>query len=443
MIGSHAKKKIGLITATAFAIGAMIGGGVFVLTGVALQQTGPSAIVSFLIAGCIVSLSALSFAIIASEAGAKESAYARVGEVMGSPVWGFLTSWCFYLGGVIGAAFVLNAFGAYMHEFVFQNLPAFGWSLIGAGMLTLVNLGPASEIGKIETFLVAGKLAILSLLVVVGIVHFHPSDLQMFAAHGTMQILSTSSFLFIAFLGFSVITSISGDIDQPKRTVPWAILLSMIVVTVMYMGIVIALLAAHIGNYSEASVGVAAQRLIGPIGGALIIFGALVATLSSANANILGASEIMVRLAHRKQVPTILGHLKHGHPYVSVLLGAVLYVVLILSGQTDSVIGLANTVVIVALVIVNIAAAKSLLKRRRHEAHNTSLRWLLPVFGIVGAALQFIFIPLPTVFTGLALIGVGIVAYGMRERYFLPRHHREIANAVDSFDSPLGRTLSN
>jgi len=67
------KKKIGLVTATAFAVGAMIGGGVFVLTGVALQQTGPSAILSFLFAGIIVLLSALSFAVIAARASSKES----------------------------------------------------------------------------------------------------------------------------------------------------------------------------------------------------------------------------------------------------------------------------------------------------------------------------------------------------------------------------------
>jgi APA family basic amino acid/polyamine antiporter len=437
----HPTKKIGLVTATAFAVGAMIGGGVFVLTGIALQQTGPSALVSFLIAAAIVLLSAFSFAVIANHATAKESGYAYIGEILGSPVWGFLTSWCFYLGGIIGAAFVLNAFGAYMNEFVTHTVPALDWALIGAAALTIVNLGPASEIGKIETFLVAGKLLILAVLVIFGIAHFHPSDLQPFTPHGISQVFTTSSFLFIAFLGFNVITSISGDIHKPQKTVPRAILLSMLVVTVVYMGIVIALVAAHITDYSEASVGVAAEQLIGPVGGGLVIFGALIATLSAANANILGSSEIIVRLAARKQVPTILGHLRNGHPYVSVQAGAVLYFILILTRQTDIVIGLANTTAIFALVIVNVAAVKLLSKKTHGKAMRLPLGWLLPGLGIVGAVVQFYFIPLSTTLIGLLLIGLGLAVYAVREYYFLPRQHREITAAIDTIEGPLGRTL--
>lgn len=418
----------------------MIGGGVFVLTGIALQQAGPSALISFLVAGAIVSLSALSFAVIASHASAKESGYASVGDVLGSPVWGFLTSWCFYLGGIIGAAFVLNAFGIYMHEFIASNVSVLWWALIGAFVLTLVNLGPASEIGKIETFLVTGKLVILAILVGYGVMHFHVGDLSPFAPGGLPQVFGTSSYLFIAFLGFNVITSIAGDIHKPQKTVPRAILLSMVVVTIVYVGIVVALLAAHMTNYSEASVGEVAQKLIGPIGGGLIIFGALVATLSAANANILGSSEIMLRLAGRKLVPTILGHLRGGHPYVSVLAGAILCVLLILSRQTTIVIGLANVTAIIALVIVNAAAIKLLLQKHR-MGFRLPFGWVLPVLGAVGAIAQIFFIPTSTTLLGVILVGVGLVIYAVRETYYLPRQHREITIAVDGVEGPLGRTL--
>ncbi|HSW77602.1 MAG TPA: APC family permease [Candidatus Chromulinivoraceae bacterium] len=434
------KKKIGLVTATAFAVGAMIGGGVFVLTGVAMQQTGPSAILSFLFAGIIVLLSALSFAVIAARTSSKESGYAGIGDIMGSPIWGFLTSWCFYLNGIICAAFVLNAFGDYMHQFVTPSVPTISWALIGAAVLTLVNLGPASAIGKIETFLVTGKLLVLVLLVIFGVAHFQTSDFNNFASHGVMQIFATSSFLFIAFLGFNVITSIAGDVDEPQKTVPRAILLSMLIVTIVYMGVVIALVAGHISDYSEASVGVAAQHLIGPVGGGLIVAGALVSTLSAANANILGSSEIMVRLAHRKQVPTRLGHLWHGHPYMSVIAGAGLYCLLIITRQTNMVIGLANTTAIVALLIVNAAAVRVLMKHHRSGLRLPG-KGLLPVLGGLGAAVQFVFIPLPTLIVGIGLIGIGSLVYTVRERYFLPKHHRQITQVVQDVDGPLARTL--
>jgi len=433
-------KKIRFLTATAFAVGAMIGGGVFVLTGTALKDAGPAALASFLMAGVVVLFSALSFAVIASEAPPKKSGYTYVGKVLGSHVWSFLTSWCFYLSGIIAAAFVLNAFGVYVNGFITHGIPAVVWALVGAGVLTLVNLGPASEIGKVETFLVSGKLFVLLLLVAFGLGHFHTADVHPFNPHGTPQIFATSAFLFIAFLGFNVITNISGDIEQPRKTVPRAIMLSMLVVTLVYLGVVIALLAAHISDYSEASVGVAAQHLIGPIGGGLVVAGALVSTLSSANANILGSSEVMVRLAANKDVPTILGHMRKGHPYVSVLAGAILYVVLILTRRTNVVVNLANVTAIVALVVVNLAAAKALASRT-HTGLRLPLGWLLPVLGAIGALTQFAFMPITSLLIGLALSLGGVLLYVLRKRFHWPEIHRDIVRTVDDAQSPLTRSL--
>lgn len=433
-------KKISLITAIAFAVGAMIGGGVFVLSGVALKQTGPSAIVSFLIAGIMVLLSALSFGVIASASDGKYSGYSYVGKALGSPVWSFLTSWCFYLGGIIGAAFVLSAFGTYMNQFVDHGLSLVIWALVGALILTLVNLGPASEIGKIERLLVGLKLLILILLVGFGLGHFSSSDFHPFTPHGSSQILVTSAFLFIAFLGFNVITNISSDIDEPAKTIPRAIFLSMLIVALIYGGVVLALLAAHLKSYSEASVGLAAKSLIGPVGGSLVVIGALVSTLSSANANILGSSEVMVRLAANKQVPTILGHMRRGHPYVSVLAGGLLYVVLILTRQTAVVIDLANVMAIVALVIVNLAAARA-IKSQGYSGVHLPFGRLLPILGSVGALAQFLFMPLTTLVIGLAMVAAGLVVFSLRNRYHVPKLHHEISQAVETAEGPLVRAL--
>lgn len=433
-------KKIHLITAVAFAVGAMIGGGVFVLTGQALEQTGPSALASFLMAGFVVLLSALSFSVIASEASAKCPGYTYVGTVLGSPIWSFLTSWCFYIGGIIATAFVLNAFGAYMHDFVAHSTPAIIWALIGGVILSIVNLGPASEIGKIESLLVMVKILILALLVGFGIMHFHLNNLHPFTPHGTSQIFTTSAFLFIAFLGFNVITSISNDIDQPRKTIPRAILLSMLVVSVIYCGVVIALLAAHLSSYSEASVGVAAQHLIGPIGGALIIAGALISTLSSANANILGSSEIMVRMAVNKEVPTVLGRMKHGHAYISVLAATALYILLILSNETKAVIDLANVTAIIALIIVNVAAGCA-LKSSQHSGLRLPLGWLLPALGAIGAITQFFFMPILPLIIGALLAVSGILIYSMRNRHQHAALHQELVGIVERLEGPLSQAL--
>lgn len=433
-------RKVHPLSAVAFAVGAMVGGGVFALSGLALKQAGPAAIISFLGAGMMVFLSALSFAVIASEATRKDPGYAYAGKVLGSPIWGFLVSWCFYLAGIIGAAFVLNAFGIYVYQFVSQYISATGWGLLGALFLTLINLSSATAIGRIEVVLVGVKILILFLLTLFGIFHIQATDFQPFAPHGVSSVVATSASLFIAFLGFNVITNMASDIDNPRKTIPKAIMLSMFVVALVYTGVVIALLAAHIHDYSEASVGVAAQQLIGPVGGSLVIAGALISTLSSANANILGSSEIIVRLAAKKEVPTILGHMRRGHPYISVLVSALLYGLLIISGRAEVIIDLANVTAIVALIIVNLAAAKALTSKAHHGLR-LPLGWLLPVLGALGAAMQFCFMPWPNIVIGFVLIGGGVGMYALRKKYHRADMHVQVTHAVDTVQGPLGRSL--
>jgi APA family basic amino acid/polyamine antiporter len=167
---------------------------------------------------------------------------------------------------------------------------------------------------------------------------------------------------------------------------------------------------------------------------------ALISTLSSANANILGSSEIMVRLAASKQVPTVLGHMRRGHPYVSVFAGATLYLLLIVSGQTQTVIELANVTAIAALIVVNITAAKALASRT-HTGLRLPLGWTVPMLGAFGAFVQFIFIPFSSVLLGLALAVSGVLAYVLRQRYHMPRLHLQITKAIDNTQGPLGRRL--
>ena len=436
------KNSIGLFSSVSFAVGAMIGGGVFVLSGLAIKQSGPAAIVAFIIAGIMVLFSALSFSVLASnKSSSKYSGYGLVGKELNSPMWSFLTSWSFYLTGIVGAAFVLGAFGIYITQFLFTHESAILWAIIAGVILTLINFGPASEIGKIEGLLVSAKLIILILLIVFGIYHFDPHYFKPFVPGGFGKILISSAFLFIAFLGFNVITNISSHIKNPTKTIPRAIILSMVIVTIVYVGVVIALVTAHLKTYSEASVGVAAKELIGPIGGVLIVIGALISTLSSANANILGSSEVMVRMALDKQVPTIFAKLKHGHPYISVIAGGIIYLILILSNKTGTIIGLANVTAICALIIVNMAAFQILRKEDLYKGIKLPFKTLLPVLGIMSSIAQFFFMPVFSLILGFGLVAIGLIFYKLRKRFHIPKLHQELVKIFEESKSPLIRAF--
>lgn len=434
------KKTIGLWSCVAFAVGSMVGAGVFVLSGVAIEQAGPAALTSFIIAGVAVLCSAFSFMVIASQARAGELGYAPVGRILGHRFWGFLTAWSFYLAAVIGMAFVLNGFGVYVQEFFVGGVPALTWAVIATVGIALINLGPTSRVGKIESLLVLVKVGILLLLVGFGLAHLTGSDLQPFMPHGTGSVLATSGMLFIAYLGFSVVTNIAGDVEKPRKTIPKAILLSILIVIILYAGVVIALISMPLATYNEASIGRVAIDLMGPIGGLLIPIAALISTLSAANSNILGASEITVRLAARSDIPTFIGRLRNGHPTVSVLFGAVLCLILLASRQTTTVIALANVAAISAIILINIAAIRTLMKKDR-----SSMRLpggpILPVIGLLTSIGELILLGIMPAVLGLILVGLGGVVYLGRKRFHHDAHHVELVAELEAHGGPMVRML--
>src|SRR5204862_5465868 len=98
--------SIGLVPCLAFAVGTMVGGGVFTLSGTAINEAGPAALVSYLLAGVVMLLSALSFTAVAGRARKGDSGYGPVGDILG-PGWRFLVMWGFYINGLTILTFLL------------------------------------------------------------------------------------------------------------------------------------------------------------------------------------------------------------------------------------------------------------------------------------------------------------------------------------------------
>lgn len=436
---THPDGGIGLWSCVAFAVGTMVGAGVFVLSGLAVKQAGPAALVSFVLAGVLVLLSALSFTVVASRAGQGESGYAYVGRALGG-YWRFFALWAFYVGGIIGVAFVLGAFGSYVHDFFAKGVSALVWAVAAAIVLTLLNLGPADLIGRAETALVAVKVGILALLIVFALIHVDRAHFSPLTPHGASSVVTTSGLLFVAYLGFNVVCSMAPEVRDARRTIPRAIVISMGIVVVIYLGVVVALLAGGISTYDEASVGQAAKHLIGGWGGVLIPIGALISTLSAANANILGSSEIMVRLAVRKDVPTVMGRMWHGHPALSVLGGSVLYLILLLTGSTNAVVSLANVAAIGAMAVINIAAFVA-MRRDRHGGVALPGGPVLPALGLITALSQLLFITWIAVLIGCALLAAGSLLYLARHRFHHAQAHAELQHQVAAGDTPAVRAV--
>jgi APA family basic amino acid/polyamine antiporter len=436
------KHQIGLVPCVAFCVGTMIGGGVFTLSGIAVDQSGPAAIVAYLIAGAVMLLSALSFVVVSSRSQPGDSGYAPLGEIL-SPGWRFIAMWGFYLNAVVCIAFVLLSFGSYLNEYFVKSLNQTAAALIAVVIIALLNLGPADLIGKAETGLVALKVAILLLLSGYGLAFIGNVQWTPFFTGGRGSLLTTTALLFTAYTGFNVVTNMAGSVRDPDRTVPRAIIISILVAAAVYIGVILALLASGQSDFGEAGLGKAAEALMGSWGGPLVAFAACVSTLSAANANLLGSSELMIRLAGQGDVPPAAGHMsKRGHPVFSVFLAAIIAALLIVfSRQGNLIVALSNVTAIIAMLVVDAGAFR--LARRGWPGQGVKLKGggLIPVVGFTATAAQLPSLGLEAVLIGTGMTAAGYLIYALRHNGWLSHELDELRRRIRELDTPLGRTL--
>lgn len=436
-----ASHEIGLIPCVAFCVGTMIGGGVFTLSGLAVDQAGPSAIIAYLIAGAVMLLSALSFVVVSSRSSPGDSGYSPLGDIL-SPGWRFVAMWGFYLNAVTCIAWVLLSFGAYMNEYFVGAIGQASLALIAVVFIALLNLGPADLVGKAETWLVALKVCILLVLVGYGLAYIGAVEWTPFIPQGA-ELAKTTALLFTAYTGFNVVTNMAGSVRDPKRTVPRAIVLSIGISALIYVGIVIALLASGLTNLGESGLGKAATELMGSWGGPLVAFAACISTLSAANGDVLGASELMIRLARQGDIPPAVGRVSsRGHPVFSVTLAAGIGAVLIaIARDGQLIISLSNVTAIFAMLVVNVGAFRLALRKWPGEGVKLPGGVLIPTLGFLAAAAQLPSLGLKAVIVGACMTGIGYVMYAFRHNTMFAGDVAEMERMIHELETPLARAL--
>ena len=129
------------------------------------------------------------------------------------------------------------------------------------------------------------------------------------------------------FFGFSAIAASAGEVRNPVKTIPRAILISMAMVTVLYSLVVLVIIAAGLNEYTESAMGSAARKFLGPVGGMVIITGAIFSMISAANASIMAGSRVSLSMSRLGHFPRVFGLIssRTGTPFVSLLLIGVFY----------------------------------------------------------------------------------------------------------------------
>jgi APA family basic amino acid/polyamine antiporter len=414
MAGSTRSGGLSIFTAIAFAVGNMVGAGVFVLSGLILHVAGPSAVLSYLFCGILVTFSGLSYSALASIYPEDGGGYLFSRRMLG-PLPGFIAGWAMYISLTIASAFVLLGFGIYANLLLNSSYDPRYFALVGLVLLSVLNMRGVSEAGKLETGLVVSKVIILLAFIAAGFIHISASDFTPFLTAGAGGMLKGMTMVFFAYIGFQVVALMGGEIKESSRNVPLATLAAIGIVAFIYIGVIIGLLSADLPVYGEESVFDAALVLFGSIGATVVALGAVFSTLSSANANIIGASRITMEMACEKQIPGRFARLSHGQPKNSILFGTLLAGVLIIYGDLTFVVNLTNVTTLVTMALVNTSAF--LLVRKEHlvppekSYFRMPLGEIIPALGGISCIAMLATLDLRIVVLGCIVLVTGMFLY--------------------------------
>ncbi|MFB6244026.1 MAG: amino acid permease [Halobaculum sp.] len=418
-------KDLGPLAALTIGVGTMIGAGIFVLPGTAIEQAGVFAIVSFVLGGAIALLTAFSASELGTAMPRSGGAYFYVNRALG-PLFGSIAGWANWLGLAFASAFYMVGFGQYIVAIVGETvrLAAFGVTLtfplsvtavalVGGAFFVFVNYVGAKETGKLQNVIVIILVAILTVFTVVGALRADPANLPPRAGFGPT--LTTTGIIFVSYLGFVQITSVAEEIKDPGRNLPRAIIGSVVLVTGIYALVLITMAAAveqgfiaeqqTLGNIAVVEV---ARLILGPAGAVAMLAGGLLATASSANASILASSRINFAMGRDEILSPEINrvHPRYGTPYRAIAITGALILAFILFGEVNQLASLGSFLHLVIYGLLNIA----LLVMREADVEEYEPDYTVPLYPVVpilGTILSFALIAYinPTV----RLLGAGLI----------------------------------
>lgn len=323
---SDLRRELGFWDALTIGAGTMIGAGIFLLAGIALEMSGPAAIFAYLVSGIVCMITASSAAELATGMPTSGGDYFFVSRSLG-PAFGAISGVGIWLSLTFAIAFYLYGLGEYLSQFL--PLTAFWGAAIGGVLLVILNIIGAKESGRTQVIVVLTLFAILGAFSVLGVFQINPGNFTPFMPFGIDSISATTALVFVSFLGFVKIAAVAEEIKEPSKNLPRALIGSVAIVTVLYMVILIVIA----GMFTQETIidvrdplTTAARTILGSPGAIAIIFAGLLATLSSANASILASSRINLAMARDRMVPNWLSaiHEKLLTPYRAILLTGVL-----------------------------------------------------------------------------------------------------------------------
>ncbi len=329
------KKPIGFWSAVSMGIGAMVGAGIFALLGEASAISGSAVYISFIIGGVIALFSGYSL----GKLGARYPSAGGIIEYLSQSYGvGFFTGTMgimLYFSAIVSLSLIAKAFGNYAVTFLPVNEESEIWHhFFSIGIIVLfvlVNLKGAKDVAVLERVTVGIKFVVLTGLSIVGIAFLNPELLSPKNYPPGNDIFFSLAITFFAFEGFRVITNTAEDMPDPSKTLPGAMMTSILLVMVLYVAIAFAVFGnlpvEKVIKAKDFALAEAALPIFGQVGFTVVAITALIATASAINANLYAVTNVTYQLAKDGELPSQFGE-PIGHSREGLLISGVLIIIL-------------------------------------------------------------------------------------------------------------------
>jgi amino acid transporter len=434
------ERHVGLLGATGVGVGAIVGGGILVLAGVAFRATGDSAIVAFAINGFIAVLTALSFAEMSSAFPESGGAYVYAKKVL-SVRAAFVVGWVLWFAYIVAGVLYALGFASY----AIAGAAALGFSadwmatrgaslsiaLVAISGFTLMLIRKSTGGTEWATW---GKVLVFAMLIVAGLwVNANgeptPTKPEAFFAGGALGLLSAMGFTFIALQGFEIIATIAGEVRQPRRILPKSMLLSLAAALALYLPLLFVIpkvgvpagesIVSLSEKHPDTVMALAAGNYLGSAGFWLVMVAAVLSTLSALHANLLAASRVSLTMAKDRTLPAVLmqTHQNLKTPIMAIYASALAMITVVFAVPDLAAAGAAASLIF--LTSFALAHMTSILARVRSKSTSSKTfqtPWfpLVPVTGGVACAALALFqaFAVPAA-GGIAVLwlGLGVLLY--------------------------------
>ena len=354
---SRLKRELGLFQVTIAGVGIILGAGIYALIGVAAGVAGNAVWLSFLISAIIAAFTGLSYAELSSIFKKDSGEYEYCESAFGAGLASFVSILVIFTG-IVSASTVAIGFGGYFAS-LFPGPIALGIVLLVLAM-TFINFYGIKETNKFNFFATIIELFGLLIIIALGFRHFGNVDIFSID-NGFSGIFQGAALAFFAYMGFEMIVKLGEETKDPQKTIPRAIVLSVIITSIVYVLVAIAavnMLPVEALASSESPLAdAAAQSFGGSTAFFVLAFIALFSTANTVLMTMVMTSRMVYGLSNEKQFPSFLAeiHPKRKTPHIAVLFIGFFTIIFATIGSIDFVASITTLLLFATFGFVNLA----------------------------------------------------------------------------------------